>query len=119
MSWADIASDLADSVIDAFGVEVTYTHKTEPSFNASTGVTTPTSTTYTVNASRSRGRTEMYGDGKTRADVVVYTIAASDLAVEPWVDGTITDSGTVRYIFKIETSVDRKMREIYTQLRKI
>lgn len=117
MSWEDLASDLADSVIDAFGVTVTYTHNTTPVTDMTTGVTTPSEALYSVSASRSRARTDMFGDGKTRADVVVYTIAAADLAVEPNTDGTITDNSTVRPIFKIETSVDRTMREIYTQLR--
>lgn len=119
MAWDDLASDLADSVIDAFGVSITYRKRFEPAFTAATGITTSSSSDTSINASRSRGRTQMFGDGKTRADVVIYTIAYSDLGFEPDMNDEIVDGGTTRYIFSVETSVDKKMREIYTQLRRI
>lgn len=119
MSWTTLSTGLADAVIDAFGESITYRRRFEPVFDAATGITSTSFSDTSVSASRSRGRSSMYGDGKTRADVVVYTVRSSDLGFEPDATDEIVDSGQTRYIFNVETSVDRKMREIYTQARRL
>lgn len=115
MAWEDEMEDLAEAVVDAFGVSITITQVTSTPLDAATGARANTTAAVAIMAHRGRDRVALGGAGRRDVQEREYLIAAADLALLSAAiseNDTLTDNGQVWKITRVGVEVDRKMHRL-------